>query len=431
MRGVFLYYSIMKKIRCAIFLGIIFSIILYGFCIHDYNNSKTVDSVSSNQEEKQYTIIYDLQGGNNSILNPESFISSQLPLKLENPQKDGYHFSGWIQDTKNDAVIWKITASKDYHLKAKWTRVISSLDSVETYPYKSSYFQEEIPLNQLNYHFIYSLDVPGNPKTKWKDYRNRMIDSTNQCPQGICIVDEYIVITSYGIDTDALGTMAFYRMSTGEHVKTFGMDSRSHLGGIAFDGKNLWICNSNNHELERISLSFLKKIISVSSQNFIDISDCFDRYPVDTIPSCICYYHGKLYVGSHRILTTGYAYEYAYQEQKNCLVYENKYRIPAKTQGIFVNDKDQIYVSSSYGRTRASHLYLFDSFRQMDASPKNPNAIIQMPPGAEGGYVFQGFIYLLFETACSKYYEGSDGGGNCPYPIDKVLVINEESIFFD
>lgn len=37
--------------------------------------------------------------------------------------------------------------------------------------------------------------------------------------------------------------MVFDR-ETGEYMVTLGMDENSHLGGIAFDGDNVWVCNS-------------------------------------------------------------------------------------------------------------------------------------------------------------------------------------------
>lgn len=42
----------------------------------------------------------------------------------------------------------------------------------------------------------------------------------------------------------------------GEYLVTLGMDANSHLGGIAFDGENVWVCNSYDTTVERISYDF-------------------------------------------------------------------------------------------------------------------------------------------------------------------------------
>lgn len=54
---------------------------------------------------------------------------------------------------------------------------------------------------------------------------------------GICITDEYVLITSYSDDKGSLGELMVFDREDGEYLVTLGMDANSHLGGIAFDGK--------------------------------------------------------------------------------------------------------------------------------------------------------------------------------------------------
>ncbi|MFQ6822633.1 MAG: hypothetical protein ACLRTZ_04265 [Agathobacter sp.] len=41
-----------------------------------------------------------------------------------------------------------------------------------------------------------------------------------------------------------MGELMVLDRETGEYMVTLGMDENSHLGGIAFDGDNVWVCNS-------------------------------------------------------------------------------------------------------------------------------------------------------------------------------------------
>ena len=43
-------------------------------------------------------ILYELGGGSNSILNPESVTEDELPILLKNPKREGYLFGGWYLD---------------------------------------------------------------------------------------------------------------------------------------------------------------------------------------------------------------------------------------------------------------------------------------------------------------------------------------------
>ena len=209
------------------------------------------------------------------------------------------------------------------------------------------------------------------------------------------------------------------------------MEEESHLGGVTYDGENIWVCHSGTREIERIDYAFIEKLIDCTTQNFIDISRCFSRYEIRNVPSCMYYANGKFYVATHKVLTTSIVKEYEYKAKENTLTYCETYRIPAKTQGIAIDHKNQVYVSTSYGRRRSSNMMVYQSLKQMDKAVKKPLMTIELPSGSEEVYLDENMIYLLFETACSKYYEGSDGNGNCPYPIDKILMITKDSIFYD
>ena len=49
-------------------------------------------------------------------------------------------------------------------------------------------------------------------------------------------------------------------------------------------------------------------------------------------------------------------------------------------------------------------------------------------PGVEINYA-DGNIYVLFESASSKYFEGTDGKGKSICPIDRILTIDTNTIF--
>ena len=50
-----------------------------------------------------------------------------------------------------------------------------------------------------------------------------------------------------------------------------------------------------------------------------------------------------------------------------------------------------------------------------------------MPPGSEELDSVDKRLYVIVESAGEKYLEGTDGEGNSPAPIDKILRINTDS----
>lgn len=370
---------------------------------------------------------YILNGGNNSILNPDSISSDLLPVLLRNPQKEGYSFGGWYQDEAYKKRIYRLDEAKPYTLYAKWNLEIDANQNVQDYSYKRK--GEERILKELSYHFLYSLDTPGNPKTRVNDLLEDKYASEYQCPQGFCITPDYYVVSSYAMENNCLGALTLYDRKSQEYIVSLGMEASSHLGGVTFDGKNLWVCHANTSEVECISYDFVKRIAAISRQNFIDISGCFTRYKVGTIPSCITYQEGMLYVATFRLYAPGVLY--CYELKDNSLKLKEKILLPQKVQGIVLDEKGQVWISQSYGRNKSSHLLIYESKEYLKKKTWSLRISVEMPPGSEAIAVEEEVCYVLFETASYKYYEGSDGKGTCKYPIDKILMIDCNSIEYD
>ena len=109
------------------------------------------------------------------------------------------------------------------------------------------------------------------PSTRERDYREAIISSENQCMQGLCFSKEYILMTSYAEESDNDGSLMVFDRISGEYLVTLGMKAESHLGGIAFDGENLWVCHSSSRTLERIPYSYIRAIAEDAPQRCVDV----------------------------------------------------------------------------------------------------------------------------------------------------------------
>ena len=52
-----------------------------------------------------------------------------------------------------------------------------------------------------------------------------------------------------------------------------------------------------------------------------------------------------------------------------------------------------------------------------------------MPTCSEEVAFADGTVFVLFESASAKYFEGTDGMGKSPAPIDKLLEVSVASIW--
>lgn len=296
--------------------------------------------------------------------------------------------------------------------------------NVMHYPYTIKSTKTQMLLKDQKFSFLDFLDIPGMPETKNSDYENRYIFSTEQYPQGLCITEDYYLITSYSGGEENLGELMVFDKYTGEYLLTLGMDEKSHLGGIAYDGENIWVCNSYYNALERISYNAIGFWVTFGKGKVIDITNLVDVYPIDCPPSCIAYYDGSLWIATHNIWMNSNMWEYHYDRERDTLTAQSTCQIPSQVQGVTFTEEGEVYLSISYGRRNSSYIKKYSSVKSMNENPEDYELLIELPPCSEELMYDKGNLYILFESAGEKYLEGTDGLGKSICPIDKILVID-------
>lgn len=306
---------------------------------------------------------------------------------------------------------------------------VDSIKSVENYSYQSEGRRKTKLLRDLPYSFRDDVIIPGMPSSKNDDVKTRKIFSEAQCPQGICLTDEFILLTSYSEGDDELGELFVFDRENGEYLVTLGMNPKSHLGGITFDGENIWICNSNVCTIERISYDFVTLMAKQNVGEVIDASEMVDTFEVSNLPSCITYDCDRLWIATHSIKGDSVLAAYHFNKQKNILMELNQYNIPKKVQGIAFDEEGRVFLSTSYGRSSSSYLKVYRSIFAMSENTGKPLIQVEMPPESEEIALFNDELYVLFESAGEKYYKGTDGKGVSLSPIDQILVLPLHGMF--
>ena len=158
-------------------------------------------------------------------------------------------------------------------------------------------------------------------------------------------------------------------------------------------------------------------------------SELTDEYHLKNTPSSITCYGERIWVATHTKFLDSKMYSYSYDETDNQLSAVSSYRIPSKVQGIAFDMDGSVYLSTSYGRNNSSYLKVYSSLLALTKNPGEPTMQVEMPPCAEQIAVADEHIYVVFESASRKYFEGTDGNGNASSPIDKVLEVAKKSIW--
>lgn len=308
---------------------------------------------------------------------------------------------------------------------------VDNYASVMNYRYHSSdskIDRRTVRLKDLDFSFCDTIDIPGMPDTKEEDFLNQYIFSKAQCPQGVCFTDEFVLITSYSSEDDCMGELMVMDRESGAYLVTLGMDENSHLGGIAYDGTNVWVCNSFENTIERISYDFIQLMAYQNAGEVIDARGVVDTYEVDNPPSCITSYGGRLWIATHTQLMNSKMAAYHYDSSRDELVALSSYTIPSKVQGVAFDAEGRVYLSRSYGRGNSSYLSCYTSIIALETGPGRPKLTVEMPPCSEELDVYDGTLYVLFESAGEKYLEGTDGKGVSLSPIDRLLMLPADEL---
>lgn len=390
-------------------------------------------SVFDSREYDSMRIYYMLNGGENHVANESVVTKSELPLRLEVPTREGYNFSGWYTDSSYHHKVTDISTidSANIVLYAKWTAEIDSYYNVEMYSYQTSGISKsnEKELRNCSYSFVDELSIPGMPATRAQDYRDDIISTESQCLQGLCFTPEYILMTAYSESGNIPGALMIFDRTTGEYILTLLMDEKSHVGGLTYDGENIWVCHSHSDVLERISYSVIQEVVNAGGEGCVDVSPFTDEYVIENTPSCITWYGGRLWVATYSSFFHSKMVSYTFDEEEDELVALSEYKIPAKVQGVAFDEDGTVYLSTSLGRNNSSYLKGYSSLLALDQKPDEPITKVEMPPCSEGISIADSNMYVVFESANEKYFEGTDGKGMSTSPIDKLLQVEVASLW--
>lgn len=279
--------------------------------------------------------------------------------------------------------------------------------------------------------FLYTKYAPFSSRIN--DLSIKTIIQDDMVPQGLTIMGDYILTTSY--DYSGLNNSVVYVMSkNGEYINSYVLDMDSHVGGIAYDEKNelIWIPS----HLGRINayrasdfLDFSKKEVKAIYSN-IDVGNGLLNYknPLKNSIAFLTIYNDELFVGSFSVVTPGLVKRYSIStgdEKKLSLTYKGMFNIPNKVQGMTFyrkNDSEYIVFSRSFGRNTSSILQIFSYNEDIDNYDSSLQSVTYTAPSMmEQVSLDDNFLYVIFESA-AKTYRG------CDDEFDSICILNMDDV---
>ena len=94
-----------------------------------------------------------------------------------------------------------------------------------------------------------TIPIPGIISTYTKT-EGKTAESPDFVPQGVCIADRYILFTAYDAKKQKRSVIYAVDKVKRSLVSTLTLPNKYHLGGIAFDGSNIWITGATSDKYE-------------------------------------------------------------------------------------------------------------------------------------------------------------------------------------
>lgn len=217
-------------------------------------------------------------------------------------------------------------------------------------------------LTDYTYTIITKYAIPGLAPTADDDLTKGYIQCNNLCPQGFYFAGDYLLTTAYCMDDIHNSCIFIYNKNSGEYLRTIVLDQKSHVGGAAYDGENVWICHAGDKALECISYKELKNY--ASGKQGIVARNTVTLKAINTKPSAVTYNEadGRLWVAEYVSLPNykkgdvPYMAAYQYEDGELVPAYDMTYdkepeedylSITTTDGAIMLDDADEIVVSGA------------------------------------------------------------------------------------
>lgn len=252
---------------------------------------------------------------------------------------------------------------------------------------------------QLNY--AKSIVLPGMTNTNVLEF-----GSKTMVPQGMTFAGSYLLVSAY--DSKRIDNSVVYVMSRSSKklLTTVVLPNKTHAGGLAYDGRNLWICQSTY--LRSISFAQIKKA-AVAKKKYLEIKAYGTKNSLGQQAAAVTYYKGFLWVASYSESNSGYlgSYRIADKTGKPVLTVCGRIKLPNRVQGLTFTSNGRLILSRSCqtNSTKRGYLHQLDVYKpnlKKAGAGKitlgKRNKVINMPSMNEEIAVSGKYLYVNFES---------------------------------
>ena len=341
--------------------------------------------------------------------------------------------------------IDSLKQNKKYYVKVEAVRVVSGmvLSSVSTVS-NAKTVKAKATSTKAKYYTTKKKFKKSAAYKKYKAFAKRVVygksfilpgmkvtnvggfNSTRMVPQSITFAGKYLLISAYEYNKAQESVIYVMDKKTRKYLTTIVMPHTGHMGGIAFDGQNVWYTYSKN--LHSFKFSIIEQAVA-SKKSYTEISQINCVCPMPETVSYVSYYKGKIWAGAYNEKVKKYMYGYTINNKKGVpsLTRTNKMLMPNRTQGVTFTSKGKMIISRSCQtkKGRSGFMSQLDTYKptwnlsKKSVKKNKRKKVVKMPPMNEGIAINGAYTYVIYE---------SPAFGECQAPLDRITAFKTTKI---
>ncbi len=279
---------------------------------------------------------------------------------------------------------------------------------------------------------------------KYKDFRKQVVygkcfvlpgmrntnvagfNASRMVPQSITFAGNYLLMSAYDYTKAQESVIYILNKNTRKYITTLVLPHTGHVGGITFDGTNIWITYGKKVQSFRYSLI---TSAAVSGKPYVETFSLLNTCQLSDTVSYLAYYKGKLWAGAYNEKLKKYMYGYTILNKTGVptLKMTNRMLMPNRTQGVAFTSGGKMLVSRSCQtkKGRSGFLSCLDTYKptwnlgKKSIKKNKRKKSVPLPPMNEGIAISGSYTYLIYESPAFS---------ECEAPVDRITAFKTKKI---
>lgn len=305
-------------------------------------------------------------------------------------------------------------------IAAKATSVVAKLfATLKSFKNSAAYKEYKAFKNRVVYNKSYV--IPGLKVTNVAGF-----NTTRMVPQSITFAGDYLLISAYDYSKKQESVIYIMDKNTRKYLTTLVLPHSGHVGGIAFDGENVWVTYGKN--LQNFKFCHIQSAV-ISGKPYYELYRFSSVIPMPETMSYVTYYKDRIWGAAYSETAKKYMYGYTIGNKSGVpvLKYTNRIQMPNRTQGVAFTSSGKMIVSRSCQtkKGRRGFMSQLDTYKPTWDFKKNTikknsrKKTVKMPPMNEGIAISGSYTYVIYE---------SPSFSECQAPLDRVTAFKTSTI---